>query len=422
MSNLCLICYANPLPNNKALKCGFKVWEFWLISWVKAEAKYEFIKAGDLSRSIEDAIAKQRKDNYSPIIENLKCVNNDWQKGNDIEWDDAPQDIKHRLTYEEVVEYVQYSERADYKENLDRILLDIITPSMQNFIKWPRQGWDYVGFVNINNKWSEQLEWEKWSYSWSDPNLDSLWKKLKKWWWSWNFNFSLLNNLQKVFRSQACPQWGIWIIKDKGCQHMICQGWKYEFWWYWLGSYSNYIHIDVLFCRFRSITKFFLYLYVILFTINLKFWILYKEYHEIWISVSEIVGFFLLSNLLVLSWLFEYIFIIIFENFRYKSGLLNSTLALIFKLISFLYPVAWLSGVITMLVIFKFVQKLAVFFWIELVSISVIIWAFLLIKWILKWVSSKIRQIRARRQYHLSLLESEEIKERQLLNNDYQYL
>ena len=117
MSDLCLICYTNPLPKDRALKWGFKVWEFWLISWVKAEAKFEFIKAGDLNRSVEDAISKQQKANYSTIIETLKCVNNDCQKGDDGIGENAPQDIKHRLTYEEVVEYVQHSDRADYKED-----------------------------------------------------------------------------------------------------------------------------------------------------------------------------------------------------------------------------------------------------------------------------------------------------------------
>ena len=124
MSDLWLICYTNSCPKDRTLKWGFKVCEYCVIYWVKAEAKYEFIKAGKLNRSVEDAISKQQRANYSTIVETLKCVNIEWQKGEDGEGANAPQDIKHRLTFEEVVEYVQHSDLPDCKENLDKVLFD----------------------------------------------------------------------------------------------------------------------------------------------------------------------------------------------------------------------------------------------------------------------------------------------------------
>lgn len=61
MSDICFICYTNPIPKQSQLKCGFKVCEECLIYWIKAEAKYEFIKVGSPTREIEDAITKQER-------------------------------------------------------------------------------------------------------------------------------------------------------------------------------------------------------------------------------------------------------------------------------------------------------------------------------------------------------------------------
>ena len=123
MSELWFVWYWNQWPNNATLRCGFKVWEDCLINWVQAEAKYEFIKAGNLNTTVEKAIYKQQKNNYSDIIETLKWVNAEWQKGNDNQIGNAHQDIKHRLTFEEVVEFIGKSHNREQKERLDRLFL-----------------------------------------------------------------------------------------------------------------------------------------------------------------------------------------------------------------------------------------------------------------------------------------------------------
>ena len=176
MSELWFIWYTNQWPKDATLKCGFKVCEDCLINWVQAEANYEFIEAGNLNRTVDQAIDRQKKNNYSVIIETLKWVNAECQQGNDGQGENAPKDIRHRLTFEEVLEFVQKSEKPEWKEKLDKVLFDILTPTWQSLIKWPRQGCEVVGFVNLRQRWSELLEWEKWLYTWSDPNLEPHWK------------------------------------------------------------------------------------------------------------------------------------------------------------------------------------------------------------------------------------------------------
>lgn len=80
-----------------------------MINWVKTQAKFEFIKVGDPTREISDAIAKQEEKGYSTIIETIKCLNIDCQRGEDDEAEQKDLAITHRLTYEECLDFIQRS-------------------------------------------------------------------------------------------------------------------------------------------------------------------------------------------------------------------------------------------------------------------------------------------------------------------------
>jgi hypothetical protein len=96
------------------------------------------------------------------MIETIKCINNDCQQGNDGDQLNV-QDlhIKHRLTYEEVVDFVQNSEEKKYKELLSDVMLKLFIPSSKTMLKCPKQGCDYVGYINPRDKCNENLECEK---------------------------------------------------------------------------------------------------------------------------------------------------------------------------------------------------------------------------------------------------------------------
>jgi len=176
---ICPIWYNNELNVECQLKWGYLVCEEWLINWVKTEAKYEFIKAGDPTRSFEDAISIQENNQYSPIIETIKWINIDWQKGKDEDAENEDLGITHRLTYEECLDFIQKSPEQKYRDEYSCVWLDIIVPNNNAILKWPRQGCDYIGYINLRNKCSNYLEWEKWEYKWIEPSLTPFCKKMK---------------------------------------------------------------------------------------------------------------------------------------------------------------------------------------------------------------------------------------------------
>lgn len=162
--------------------------------------------------------------NYSNIIETIKCVNVACQKDGPAQAGiEAPEEIQHRLTYEECLNYIQNSEKQQYRDMYADVLFDILTPSSKVLVKCPKEGCDYTGFIVPRNKCNESLVCEKCYYSWTDPNLIPFCTKLRKCCCGWNMNFVIFNDLQKVLRAQGCPSCGISIIKGPGCKHMMCQ-------------------------------------------------------------------------------------------------------------------------------------------------------------------------------------------------------
>lgn len=111
-----------------------------------------------MNRSVEDAISKQEEKKFSTIIETIKCINNDCQKGHDNDVVNAQDlDIRHRLTYEEVVEFIQNSEESKYKEMLSDVMLKLFIPSSKTLLICPKQGCDYVGYINPRDKCNDNL-------------------------------------------------------------------------------------------------------------------------------------------------------------------------------------------------------------------------------------------------------------------------
>lgn len=198
------------------------------------------------------------------------------------------------------------------------VLLGILAPNSKTLQKCPRQGCDYIGYINYNRKCTEQVSCEKCSYSWSDPALLPICKKIRRCLCGWNLNLSLFNELQKVVRAQACPGCGISIIKGPGCKHMNCQNCKHEFCWYCLGDYPSYQHKNVVWCPFRIILKVFIWLWLITFTWNLNLIIKYPAYGNFMIASAKFVGILLLANLMTISIMLFFFFYALYKDTRHN--------------------------------------------------------------------------------------------------------
>lgn len=400
MSDLCPVCYTNPLPPRCELQWKFKICEEWLINWIRAEARYEFIKTGSLGRPISDAITKQEKNKYSNIIETIKCVNAECQKGDDNPEDgEGPQDIQHRLTYEECVTFINDSEKQEHKDNFSQVMLDIFITSSKTMLKCPRQSCDYVGYMNPRQKCTDPLVCEMCHYSWNEPSLTPFYQKLKKWCCSWNMNINLFNDFQKVFRTQACPGCGINIIKGPGCKHMTWQKCLYEFWWIWLGNYPSYQHKGVLFCPFRVIIKWIWYLYALTFTFNLHLCIQFEAYGNFMLDVGEFIGILLLANLISLSVLLVIIFYAIYEEWKHSYSNAAACCTWISFMLTLTYPFMWLAGMILAYIYWPLARTMAIYLmwqWIGIIGICILVFIWIVL---FKLIEEKVRARRERIYY-----------------------
>ena len=406
----CPIWYTNYIFQSNELKWGFMVCEECLINWIKTEAKYEFITAGKLTRSANDAIEKQKRKNYSTIVETIKCLNIECQRCEDDQLDNQDHDAKisHRLTYEECFEFIQKSPEQKYRDEYSSVMLDILVPNSNTNVRCPRQGWDYIGYINPRNKWSNFLNWEKWGYKWMDNSLTPFCKKLKKSCWSWNMNFNIFNQLQKVIRAQACPGWGISIIKGPGCKHMMCQKCNKEFWWHCLGDYPSYIHKGVIFCPFRIILKVFIWIYLITCTINLKIAIEVDGYMRIMQIVAYSVGIWALANVMMFSVLITFVFKQIYSESSYQTGFCNALLSMTCLFLTFLWPAGWITGWVCAYIFWELGKTMLwILLWqfVALIGIAIIIFIIVLI---VKCYENRARE-RNYRRYAQQIPENEDI-------------
>ncbi|CAI2360999.1 unnamed protein product [Moneuplotes crassus] len=338
---LCPVCYCNNLNDNSKLHCGFEVCEECVVNWVKTEAKYDFITAGDPTRSVSDAISKQEGKNYSTIIETIKCININCQNGEDEEAEEKDIGILHRLTYEECLDFVQKSPDQKYRDLFSNAMLDLLVPNSRSSIKCPKQGCEYVGYVNLRDKCNAEISCELCGYSWREPGLTPFSSKLFNCLCSWKSNLNLFTELQKVIRAQACPGCGISIIKGPGCKHMVCQKCEKEFCWICLGDYPGYRHRGVLFCPFRLILKILIWLWLILFTVNLKFIIIFPAYRRFTEDAIKWIGIWLLANIMMISLGLALIWYqIAKDSFEYRGGC-NTVMYYFLRLLSLIWPLLW---------------------------------------------------------------------------------
>jgi hypothetical protein len=61
----------------------------------------------------------------------------------------------------------------------------------------------------------------------------------------------LLSNIYKRFTGNLCPNCTVYITKEGGCSHMVCNKCKHQFCWMCLNSYFNYRHSGIRPCGLR---------------------------------------------------------------------------------------------------------------------------------------------------------------------------
>lgn len=142
---------------------------------------------------------------------------------------------------------------------------------------------------------------------------------------------------------------------------MICQKWQQEFCWYCLGNYSNYTHKGVIFCPTRITMKVIIWIYLLTFTVNLKFAIMFKGYERFLEILTYSVGVWALANIMWLSVWIAFIFLFLYEEVKF-----NNIMGYIYFFLIFLWPIGWIIGWIY-----------AYFYWkLTLIMLRILLWQF----------------------------------------------
>mgnify|MGYP000155441260 FL=1 len=143
----------------------------------------------------------------------------------------------HALTEQDI-------KKSLYSENYhlyQEVLFRRTVIKNKEFKQCPRNGCDYVGWVESGLKCSELLECEKCGNKWSDPSLKSLSKKFAEFGLQiFSAEEDLSNYLWKKSWTKNCPMCQCPIQKNGGCPHMTCQNCSYEFCWYCKQNHFNH--------------------------------------------------------------------------------------------------------------------------------------------------------------------------------------
>ena len=95
---------------------------------------------------------------------------------------------------------------------------------------------DYHGFFNMHKYCENELHCEKCNSTWVDADLFAYYNTSV----AATILGKLVFDLRKVLFTEPCPECGILIDKNGGCNSIICGRCKLQFCWSCLSDYSGY--------------------------------------------------------------------------------------------------------------------------------------------------------------------------------------
>ena len=112
--------------------------------------------------------------------------------------------------------------------------------------------------------------------------------------------------MRQIFKEQSCPKCGIWLTKEGGCDHVICNRCKHEFCWKCGGSFYNYHHETNKNCFKRSVFHK-MVIYTLGIMLNFKIGYLISPLLTIEEVLMKYVGSFAGMIVFLISFLIHYI-------------------------------------------------------------------------------------------------------------------
>ena len=143
--------------------------------------------------------------------------------------------------------------------DLDDRLLDHYLVAADDVRKCPKESCKYAGFLPEREggyiNCMEDLDCAQCSHRWKDPlqREQSFFQRLDL----AGSMESFANNLRKILLTEPCPNCGVLIWKNSGCNHMNCAKCRFEFCWACLGRYVSYRHDHGMeqYCNIRKMVS-----------------------------------------------------------------------------------------------------------------------------------------------------------------------
>lgn len=119
-------------------------------------------------------------------------------------------------------------------EKINEHLLKYYTTHTKDMRKCPNFSCESLGVLDLK-PCGDHVVCHDCKYTWRDQANhtwgDKIGKKISD---LTSYDSELLSDLSKVLKGEPCPQCGYVIVKNGGCEHMVCQC-GYEFCWICLG-------------------------------------------------------------------------------------------------------------------------------------------------------------------------------------------
>ncbi|CAI2362796.1 unnamed protein product [Moneuplotes crassus] len=363
---LCPICYENYILPGQQLACGQPICELCLANWVASSV--QIVPQDRISRKMEKFVRFE-----------MKCVSSECSN---LE----PGCLKHILTYQECVEFLQKYENKVAFEIFSLHLLEMTMKEHKNVRQCPNKSCTYFGTIDPSVKCNRELECEKCYCHWKDSVCYSISHKIKEEMSIFSWKHSYSHYLASVLLNFGCPSCDQStmrlnrngrIIDCICCEHSFCTKCG--------NGAQSPIHQNKFYCYLGVFLMIFWNLYIISFTINLKISIIVKDYGQFWIVIATNVIVFILANLYFFSILFVILFYLKMKRTP-TTTLRNRIIRATWLCITVLYPPVWITVVVLSLVYIWFFQNLGIIFGVQMLIILTI-YSFL-------WVVKKCNQCR----------------------------
>ena len=199
---------------------------------------------------------------------------------------------RHEIPFEEVFDIIKGSPQ---ESNVEQLILRMRFRAMGDAVFCPKEGCDYVGWIDKAMRCMQPVECEGCGNSWTEDQLVPDWRRLG------NQGLRMVAGQDESFSfvwkdlwTSLCPRCGVSIEKDGGCSHMVCYKCKLNFCWSCMRPFRSHDNIT---CFLRTLTYVCVYAVFVTLLVLKLMWIcgMFVEFFSKLGTVLIALGFVMLN-------------------------------------------------------------------------------------------------------------------------------